>query len=137
MATDVPSVGTQLPEFVRTPGLEHWNRYAAANNEFVPIHMDDEAGRAVGFPSAFGMGNLLWAYLHILLREWMGLEARIIELKCEFRSPNVKGMRVSAHGVVREVDTDSAGSTVTIDVWTQDDHGKKLSPGTAVVRYSV
>ena len=63
---DTVTVGTELPPFVRTTGFHNWNRYAAVNDEFVPIHMDDEAGRAQGFAGAFGMGNLMWSYLHSL-----------------------------------------------------------------------
>ena len=50
-------VGDELPVFQRATGLHHWNRYAAVNDEFVPIHMDDEAGQEAGYPSAFGMGT--------------------------------------------------------------------------------
>ena len=73
------AVGDELPTFQRTTGFHHWNRYAAVNDEFVPIHMDDEAGRAAGYESAFGMGNLQWAYLHDLLRQWMGDSGRILQ----------------------------------------------------------
>ena len=68
--------GEELPPFTRTAGFANWNRYAAVNDEFVPIHMDDEAGRAAGYPTAFGMGNLQWAYLHNLVRDWLGDERR-------------------------------------------------------------
>ena len=75
---DTVTVGTELPPFVRTTGFHNWNRYAAVNDEFVPIHMDDEAGRAQGFAGAFGMGNLMWSYLHNLVRDWMGDDGRIV-----------------------------------------------------------
>src|SRR5881398_3196658 len=39
---DTVTIGTELPVFVRTTGFHNWNRYAAVNDEFVPIHMDDE-----------------------------------------------------------------------------------------------
>ena len=42
-------IGDEIPTFVReNTGLHHFNRYAAVNEEFVPIHMDDEAGREAG-----------------------------------------------------------------------------------------
>ena len=63
------TVGAELPVFVRTTGFHNWNRYAAVNDEFVPIHMDDEAGRASGQAGAFGMGNLRWSYLLNALRD--------------------------------------------------------------------
>ena len=37
--------GFEIPTFERTTDFMHWNRYAAVNDEFVYIHMDDEAGR--------------------------------------------------------------------------------------------
>src|SRR5579862_264289 len=65
------TVGEELPTFQRTTDAENWNRFAAVNYEFVP-HLDDEGGRKAGYPSAFGMGNLQWSYLHNLLRNWLG-----------------------------------------------------------------
>ena len=41
-------VGDTLPTLQRTTAFHNWNRYAAVNDEFVPIHMDDEAGKAAG-----------------------------------------------------------------------------------------
>ena len=41
-------VGTDLPEWSRKTSFMEWNRYAAVNEEFVPFHMDDVAGRAAG-----------------------------------------------------------------------------------------
>src|SRR3954465_14143217 len=101
------SVGVELPTFVRTTGFHNWNRFAAVNDEFVPIHMDDEAGRAAGFPSAFGMGNLLWAYLHNMLRDWIEESfagaGRIVSMDLSFRAPNLRGQTVVARGTVTAV----------------------------------
>ena len=50
MATNVyfddVQVGDALPPWSRKTDFMNWNRYAAVNDEFVYIHMDDEAGRA-------------------------------------------------------------------------------------------
>jgi len=125
--------GLELPTLVRQPGLHHWNRYAAANDEFVPIHMDDEAGRAAGYPTAFGMGNLQWAYLHNLLESWLGESGRIVKLSCQFRSPNVKGQTVTAHGRVSSVRYHDGELVVELDVWTDNQDGDSMAPGTATV----
>lgn len=58
-----------MPEFDRATDLANWNRYAAVNDKFVPMHMDDAAARAVGYPNAFGVGNLQWAYRRNMLRD--------------------------------------------------------------------
>jgi acyl dehydratase len=130
-------VGDELPTFQRATGFHNWNRFAAVNDEFVPIHMDDEAGQKAGYPSAFGMGNLQWAYLHNLLRQWMGDEGRIVNLKCQFRSANTKGQVVTAKGVVTAVRDEGGERVVDLEVWTEEQNGVKLAPGTATVAIPV
>ena len=127
-----PEVGAELSPLVRDTGFHNWNRYAAVNYEFVPIHMDDEAGRAAGMGGAFGMGNLQWSYLHVLLRNWLGDEGRIRSVSCDFRTPNTKGA-VTTKGTITEVSTEGDTTVVTLDVWTENVDGKKMAPGTAVV----
>ena len=81
---------------------------------------------------AFGMGNLQWSYLHVLLRDWLGDAGRIRSLSCDFRMPNTKGV-VTAKGTITGVAEDDGATVVTLDVWTENADGKKMAPGTAVV----
>jgi acyl dehydratase len=126
-------VGDKLAEFSRTTDLENWNRFAAVNDEFVPIHMDDKAGQEAGYPSAFGMGNLQWAFMHNALREWLGGDGEIRSLSCQFRSPNLKGMTVVVRGEVTDVSTSDEGTLVTFDLRTESDTGDTLAPAKAEV----
>lgn len=129
------AVGDELPTFQRATGFHNWNRYAAVNDEFVPIHMDDEAGRAAGYPSAFGMGNLQWAYLHNLLRQWMAEDGRILRMSCQFRYANIKGQTVTAHGAVTAVRDEGNQRIVDLDIWTEEQNGTRLAPGSATVAF--
>lgn len=136
MTTTPPlAVGTEIPTFVRTTDLDNWNRYAAVNDEFVPIHMDDVAGRAAGYESAFGMGNLQWSYLHNVLREWIGPDGAIDGVRCQFRGANTRGMTVTARGVVTAIH-DGDPVRADLDVWTEDSDGNKLAIGTATVTFA-
>jgi acyl dehydratase len=127
------SVGDEIPSFERATGFANWNRYAAVNDEFVPIHMDDGAGRDAGYPSAIGMGNLQWAFLHNVLREWMGDEGRIEQIACQFRSPNVKDQTVTARGRIETIRPQGDRVLVDLTVWTDVPGGDQLAPGTATV----
>jgi acyl dehydratase len=129
------TVGTELPPFVRETGFHNWNRYAAVNDEFVPIHMDDDAGRAQGFPGAFGMGNLMWSYLHNLVRDWMGDDGRIVRMACSFRSPNLRGMTVEARGTVTAVRDEDGERLVDLELSVVDRNAPDtvLVPATATV----
>jgi acyl dehydratase len=136
--TDVAAiaVGTELGDFSRDTGFANWNRYAAVNNEFIPIHMDDEAGRAAGYPTAFGMGNLTFAYLHNALRQWFGPEVTIEEVAVQFRSAITRGNELSVSAVVTAVDDDPTGRRIALDVLAGDRDGARIAVGTAAVRLS-
>ena len=127
-------VGDEIPTFVRQhTGLHHFNRYAAVNDEFVPIHMDDEAGRKAGYPSAFGMGNLSTAYLLNALRGWIGEEGTVRALACQFRQPNLKDSTVVARGKIAAIRAEGDETVAELEVWTEDGDGNRLAPGTATV----
>jgi len=128
----VTSVGDSIQPYVVTTTVANWNRFAAINDEFLPHSMDDQAAIAEGFPSAFGMGNMQWAYVHNMLRAFVGEDGNIITLEIQFRRPNTKGQRLSAQGKVTAI-TDSA---ISLEVWTQDEEGNQLAHGLAVVRPS-
>lgn len=122
--------GAEIPSFTRRSDLDAWNRYAAVNDEFVPIHMDDEAGREAGFPTAVAMGNLAFAYLHNLLREWLGETGRIRRISVQYRQPNLRKTTVTAHGRILSVDP---SGDVELELWVDDDTGRVLLNGQATV----
>jgi len=128
-------VGQELPTFSRQTGFEAWNRFAAVNYEFVPIHMDDEAGRQAGHAGAIGMGRLQWAYLHTMLEEWLGERGRVVRVAAQFRSPNQKGMTLTAKGRITAVRQEDGETHVDLDVWIEADDGKMVAPGTATVAF--
>ena len=132
------TVGDEIPVWQREAGLHAWNRFAAVNDEFVPIHMDDDAGKVAGYAGAFGMGNIQLAWLHCLLREWIEPEfGRIVRVACSFRAPSLKGHTVTAHGVVTAVRDEGGERIVDLDVWTDIEDGTKLAPGTATVAFPI
>src|SRR3546814_13490761 len=92
--------------------MMEWSRFAAVNEEFVYVHMDDEAGQAAGQPGAFGMGHLRWAYMLNALRDWEGDESRIREIAMQFRSINPKNDILSTRAVgVEKSDADDGTET--------------------------
>ena len=129
-----PTAASDIPPWSRTTGLENWTRFAAVNDEFVDIHMDDDAGRRAGnADGAFGMGNLRYAYMINALRDWLGDGLTIQRLECQFRAMNRKGDTLTVWGRVTS-DVTSAGRRkleFDLDVLNQD--GVRTCPGTAIV----
>jgi hypothetical protein len=131
--SDSVAVGDELPVFEREGTLHHWNRFAAVNDEFADHHMDDEAGRSEGFAASFIMAPLEHAYLHAMLRSWMGDEGRILALDIRLRSPLLRGRTLRAGGRVTAVRSVGDETVVDLDVWEVDDRETRLAPGTATV----
>jgi acyl dehydratase len=131
---DDVQVGDELPAWSRKTDFMHWNRYAAVNDEFVPFHMDDEAGRAAkNEAGAFGMGNLRYAYLANALRDWIGDEAVVREIGCQYRAINQKHDVLTVTGKVVEKGVVDGENQVRLEVNVVNQKGEATCPGHAVV----
>ncbi len=128
------NVGDDMPTWSRQTDFMHWNRYAAVNDEFVPFHMDDEAGRKAGNKEgAFGMGNLRYAYLANALRDWIGDEAQIREIGCQYRAINQKNDTLSVVGKVVEKEIVDGENRIKLTTNVMNQAGEATCPGHAVI----
>lgn len=147
-ATGTPSTagltaGDSLPLFVRHTDLANWNRFAAVNDEFIDVHMDPEAARAVGMPDVFGMGNLRISYLHNLLGAWLladrmlgdgiGPAGDIVDFGCEFRGLNLRGDTLTCTGTVTGHAQRDGHDLVALELGVRNQDGAETTPGSATV----
>lgn len=131
---DDVNVGDAIPAWSRKTDFMHWNRYAAVNDEFIPIHMDDEAGRAaLNEQGAFGMGNLRYAYIVNALQDWIGDEGQIREIGCQFRAINQKNDVLTVTGTVTEKLVEDGEHRIKLDIDVVNQNGDGTCPGHAVV----
>jgi acyl dehydratase len=82
-------------------------RYAAASGDDNPIHLDDEAARAVGLPGVVAHGMLTMALAGQALSDWAGGSAAIVEYGVRFTKPvpvpdDDEGSELEVSGVVAE-----------------------------------
>jgi acyl dehydratase len=137
MATNVffedVNIGDELPEFIRKTDFMNWNRFAAVNDEFVYLHMDDEIGKAAGQGAAFGMGNLRYSYVLNALRQWIGDEAEIRELTMQFRAINHKNDELSTHCRVVDKEIAEGEHRIHLDIDVRNQNDESTSPGKAIV----
>ena len=131
---DDVKVGDKMPDWSRKTDFMSWNRYAAVNDEFVPFHMDDEAGRKAGNKEgAFGMGNLRYAYLVNALRDWIGDEAEVREIGCQYRAINQKNDTLSVVGKVVEKAVVGGENLIKLTTNVMNQNGEATCPGHAVM----
>ena len=128
------NVGDEIPAWSRQTDFMNWNRYAAVNDEFVPFHMDDAAGRAAkNEQGAFGMGNLRYAYIVNALQDWLGDEGEIREVGCQYRAINQKGDLLTVTGRVTARTVEDGENRVRLNVNVVNQNGTATCPGHAVV----
>lgn len=137
MATNVyyedVSIGDEVPPFVRKTDFMNWNRYAAVNDEFVYLHMDDEVGKAAGQGAAFGMGNLRWAYVLDALRDWVGDDCRVRELSMQFRAINHKNDVLTTVATVKQKRVEGGEHLIDLEINVRNQEGAMTAPGHATV----
>ena len=127
-------VGDELPEWSRKTSFAEWNRYAAVNEEFVPFHMDDEAGRRAGNEQgAFGMGNLRYAYIVNALHAWIGDTGTVREVGCQYRAINQKDDVLTVIGEITDKREEDGEKRVYLDINVVNQQGGATCPGHAVV----
>jgi acyl dehydratase len=137
MTVDVNSLepGHPIPTWSRKGTLDHWNRFAAVNDEFAGHHMDDEVGRHEGFGGAFIMAPFSHAYLHAMLREWLADEGRIVTVDMRLKNPLLRGRTLEAGGHVTGVRREGDEVFVDLEIWQIDDENTSLGTGIATVAF--
>ena len=133
---DSIEVGQELPEFTRKTDFDNWNRFAAVNDEFISMHMDDEMARAMGQLGAIGMGNLRWTYLLNALRDWAGDEAEIVNMNVQFRGTNLKNDVLRTRAVIAEKKTENGRNLVTLDIDVLNQNDEATTPAKAAIAFS-
>ena len=126
-------IGDTLPEFRRETGFMEWGRYAGANEEYVAIHEDDEAGIKSGLPGGIGMGNLRFNYVQNMLSDWMGENGWIRQCSLQYRGMNYKNDWVVTKGTVTATYKQGEEYLVDLDVHTENGKGEVTAPGKATV----
>lgn len=126
-------IGQEIPKFVRQTGIMEFNRFAAANEEFVPFHMEDEPAKPFGVNVAFGMGNLRFAYLHNMLMNWIGQNGWIKKVGCQYRGYNLKGQTLTCWGRVTKKYEEGGLHLVELEVGVNNENGENQAPGYAIV----
>ena len=129
-------VGDRSPKWERVTGPMEWNRFAAANDEFYLVHMDDQVAIDAENPEGmFGMGQMRLSYIHNAIRDWLGDEIEVIQVSCRYTAINQKNDTLSTTlKVIEKIinEEDEKILKLEVDVMRQD--GTSTTPGFALVK---
>ncbi|MBI4266941.1 MAG: hypothetical protein HY668_01065 [Chloroflexi bacterium] len=132
-------IGMAIPPYPRAVTLMELNRFAAANDEFVLIHMDRDYSQKVSrLPDVIVMGNLKFAYLANMMNRWLGEGGALKKLGVSFRSMDIPGPALGKEptmvgkGKVTKKYIQDGSYYVECEVWVENMAGQVTTPGSAV-----
>lgn len=125
-------VGQELPELVKEPTTRQLVQYAGAQGDFYEIHYDQEFARSVALPGVILHGLLKAAFLGQLVTDWLGDQGTLKSFEVSYRGIDVPGHTYRCRGRVTAV----KDGEVELEIWGENDEGKKTTAGSATVQLS-
>jgi acyl dehydratase len=98
------------------------------------VHWDAEWARRAGNPAIYDYGRMRETWLIHLCTDWMGDDAWLWRLDCEFRRFNYVGDTHWMRGrVTRRYLADGDRPAVDLDIWGENQRGETTTPGHATI----
>jgi acyl dehydratase len=98
------------------------------------VHWDPEWAARAGNPAIYDYGRMRETWLIHLCTDWMGDDAWLWKLDCEFRRFNYVGDTHWMRGrVTRVYRTDHGAGAVDLEVWGENQRGEVTTPGHASI----
>jgi hypothetical protein len=98
------------------------------------VHWDAEWARRAGNPAIYDYGRMRETWLIHLCTDWMGDDAWLWTLDCEFRRFNYVGDTHWMQGAVtRRYLADGERPAVDLEIWGENQRGVRTTPGHATV----
>ncbi|HSS61829.1 MAG TPA: MaoC/PaaZ C-terminal domain-containing protein [Candidatus Limnocylindrales bacterium] len=124
------AVGQEITELVKHPTTRQLVQYAGAQGDFYEIHYDQGYAKSVGLPGVILHGLLKAGFLGQLVTDWLGDGGTLESLEVSYRGVDTPGHPYRCRGRVNRVE----GKDVELEVWGEDEDGKRTTVGTATVR---
>jgi acyl dehydratase len=109
------AVADDVPTLTRVVTREDVKAYAELSGDRNPLHQDDEAARAAGFPGIIAHGMFTMGHLAACISAWAGGPERVTRLSAQFRAPVFMGEEIVAGGSVKAVDDER--TIALIECW--------------------
>src|SRR5262245_28782556 len=125
--------GDELPVLKKKPGVTQLVKYAAGGGDFNPLHHDYDFPQSKALGSIIVHGRFKYAALGELVSNWLGHAGRITKISCQYRGMDFPDREFVCRGTVARKWEENGERRVQLSLWTEDDQGKKTTPGEAIV----
>ncbi len=128
-----PRIGEELASRSLELTLDRMKALGGGN----PIHFDAEFAQAQGLPAPIATGMITTGYLGELLIQAFGADwVRHGRLKNTYIKPVYLGDTITAKVQVTDQRQEAAGTRLDLDVWVENQDGKRVTVGEASVLIS-
>lgn len=107
-------------------------RYAAASGDDNPVHVDEDAARAIGLPGPVVQGMLMMGLADTALAGWLP-GARCDKLSTRFAVPVAVGGTVSVSARVVRADSVEGRARLTLRIFLRDGADRVVALAEAIV----
>jgi len=107
--------------------------YAGASGDYNPLHTDDPAAKAMGYPGAFAHGMLSMGMTSKMLTNWVG-DGQLTKYGVRFVAQVWPGDTLTAKATVKEIREEDGQKVVDLDLVTVNQEGKPVVTGYASAR---
>jgi acyl dehydratase len=125
--------GDELPQMIKKPSVSQLVKYAAGSGDFNPLHYDFEFPQSKLIGSVIVHGRFKYAALGELVSTWLQHTGRIRRISCQYRGMDFPNREIRCGGRVHRKWQENGRRYVDLQVWTENDEGKKTTPGNALV----
>jgi acyl dehydratase len=127
------SEGQELPSLKKKPSVTQLVKYAAGSGDFNPLHHDFNFPQSKMIGSVIVHGRFKYAALGELVSNWLGHRGRIKNISCQYRGMDFPDREFTCGGKVVRKWEEAGRKLVELQIWTENDEGKKTTPGHATV----
>ncbi|HET9062082.1 MAG TPA: MaoC/PaaZ C-terminal domain-containing protein [Candidatus Binatia bacterium] len=125
--------GDELLALKKKPTVTQLVKYAAGSGDFNPLHHDYNFPQSKLIGSIIVHGRFKYAALGELVSNWLGHQGRIRKISCQYRGMDFPDRELTCGGKVIRKWEDGGRKLVDLQLWAENDEGKKTTPGTATV----
>jgi len=109
-----------------------YSRYVFGGRDTRNIHTDDDVARRAGLPRAVAQGRYPVGYLSEAMLELFG-EGWVQggQIDVTLARPIYPGDIITLRGVVTGTRVEAKGTRIALDIWLENQHGERVTLGTA------
>jgi 3-hydroxybutyryl-CoA dehydratase len=123
-------IGQTLPALMKVVSQRRIDVYSGVKPR--SIHSDEAWARQKGFRTCLAQGMMSTAYVSQMMVKLLGPDfARGGTMSMAFIKPVYAGDRLTAHGIIKDKQSDNGATRVVVEVWVENQHGEKTAVGHA------